>query len=270
MHTDPQRFGWVLALMLMLGEPVAMAEPFDPFSAAGIDTRQIGTTLPRDLRFIDQQGQPVSMGQLLDRRPALLIPVYYRCPNVCGAALSTLFSQLATVPYVLGRDYQVIAFSFDPRENDGAAREELTKLVRNWPALAANPSLHLLTSSADNSAALARALGFGYRFDEAEQQYAHSSAVSVITGDGRLSRWLYGLGYQAGDLRLALTEAGQGRLGALKEQLLLLCYHYDPRSGTYSSRIITLLQVAGVGTGLVMAWFIAGMLRRERRRAGPP
>jgi protein SCO1/2 len=113
---------------------------------------------------------------------------------------------------------------------------------------------------------MAAALGFGYRFDEQLQQYAHSSAVAVITGDGRLSRWLYGLGYQPEDLRLALTEAGQGKLGELKEQLLLLCYHYDPQSGTYSSRIIGLLQVAGSATVLVLGGFIFLALRRDKRR----
>lgn len=256
--------------LLVLGAPLgASAALFDPFAAAGIDSRQVGTQLPRDLGFVDQQGRSVRLGDVLDQRPVLLIPVYYRCPNVCGAALSTLFSQLQSVPYQLGRDYQVIAFSFDPRESSEVAQEELNKLVQHWPALAQNPALHLLTGTAQNSAALAHALGFGYGFDELQQQYAHSSAVAVITGDGRLSRWLYGLGYQASDLRLALTEAGHGRIGALKEQLLLLCFHYDPASGSYSSRVIMLLQIVGVGTVLAMGLFIGGMLYRERRRARP-
>jgi protein SCO1/2 len=257
--------------LLLLGVPLAAvaAAPFNPFAAAGIDSRQVGTQLPRDLRFVDQQGQSLRFGELLDQRPVLLMPVYYRCPNVCGAALSALFSQLQNVPYQLGRDYQVIAFSFDPREATDAAQQELNKLVQHWPTLAQNPALHLLTGTAENNAALVGALGFGYSFDELQQQYAHSSAVAVITGDGRLSRWLYGLGYQASDLRLALIEAGQGRIGALKEQLLLLCFHYDPASGTYSSRVIMLLQILGVGTVLALGLFIGSAVYRERRRARP-
>ena len=229
---------WLCLLLMGMPLVAVAAVPFDPFAAAGIDSRQIGTALPRNLQFVDQQGHSVRLGELLDQRPVLLIPVYFRCPNVCGAALSTLFSQLQNVPYQLGRDYQVIAFSFDPRETTDAAQQELSKLAQHWPILGQNPALHLLTGTAQNSATLARALGFGYAFDDLQQQYAHSSAVAVVTGDGRLSRWLYGLGYQASDLRLALTEAGQGRLGALKEQLLLLCFHYDPANGTYSSRVI--------------------------------
>ncbi|MEB0040035.1 MULTISPECIES: SCO family protein [unclassified Pseudomonas] len=259
--------GLLIGVLIACGPCLAFGDtPFDPFAAAGIDIRQVGAALPRDLAFIDQQGRSVRVGDLLDKRPLLLVPVYFRCPNVCGAALSNLFSQLANVPYTLGADYQVIAFSFDPREHDDAAREELAKLVSHWPKLAHDPALHLLTGTADNSAALARALGFGFRFDDVQQQYAHSSAVAAITGDGRLSRWLYGLGYQASDVRLALTEAGQGRLGAVTEQLLLLCYHYDPSSGLYSSRIIFLLQIAGSGLVLVMGLFIGGSLLGERKR----
>jgi protein SCO1 len=271
MRAEARDFVRLWLWLLMLGTPLAAfaAVPFDPFAAAGIDSRQVGTALPRDLQFVDQQGRSVRLGELLDQRPVLLIPVYYRCPNVCGAALSTLFSQLQSVPYQLGRDYQVIAFSFDPREATDAAQQELSKLASHWPTLAHSPALHLLTGTAENSAALAQALGFGYGFDERQQQYAHSSAVAVITGEGRLSRWLYGLGYQASDLRLALTEAGQGRIGALKEQLLLLCFHYDPANGTYSSRVIMLLQILGVGTVLGLGVFIGGAVYRERRRARP-
>lgn len=256
----------LLLMLLLIWLPCAGATAFDPFAAAGIDVAHVGAKLPLDTRFTDQHGQTVRLGDLLHGQPTVVVPLYYRCPNVCGAALSTLFNQLANQPYRLGRDFQVIAFSFDRREDVGAAREELTKLARHWPQLQNEPALHLLTSDAASSQALAAALGFGYRFDEQLQQYAHSSAVAVITGDGRLSRWLYGLGYQPEDLRLALTEAGQGKLGELKEQLLLLCYHYDPQSGTYSSRIIGLLQVAGSATVLVLGGFIFLALRRDKRR----
>lgn len=257
----------VLALLACLVLQPVMAQGFDPFTAAGIDSSRVGSRLALDTRFTDQHGGSVRLGDLLNGQPTLLVPLYFRCPNVCGAALSTLFSQLANQPYRLGRDFQVIAFSFDPREDVSAAREELAKLSQHWPALADAPGLHLLTGDAAASQALADSIGFGYRFDPQQQQYAHSSAVAVVTADGRLSRWLYGLGYQASDLRLALTEAGQGKLGAIKEQLLLLCYHYDPQSGTYSSRIILLLQVAGVATVLVLGLFIGVAVRRERRRA---
>ncbi|AZE67161.1 SCO family protein [Pseudomonas synxantha] len=257
-----------LLLLCTLLSQQGLAQGFDPFAAAGIDSSRVGSPLALDSRFTDQQGRSVRLGDLLKGQPTLLVPLYFRCPNVCGAALTTLFSQLANQPYRLGRDFQVIAFSFDPREDPSAAREELAKLSQHWPTLANAAGLHLLTGDAAASHALADSIGFGYRFDPGQQQYAHSSAVAVVTADGRLSRWLYGLGYQASDLRLALTEAGQGKLGAIKEQLLLLCYHYDPQSGTYSSRIILLLQVAGTATVLLLGLFIAVTVRRERRGMG--
>jgi protein SCO1/2 len=261
-----ERSTLLLALLWLMTLQQSVGQPFDPFAATGIDPARVGEQLTLEARFTDQHDHPVRLGDLLNGQPTLLVPLYFRCPNVCGAALSTLFSQLANQPYRLGRDFQVIAFSFDPREDATAAREELAKLSQHWPALTNEPGLHLLTGDAAASQALAGSIGFGYRYDEQQQQYAHSSAVAVVTGDGRLSRWLYGLGYQADDLRLALTEAGQGRLGALKEQLLLLCYHYDPQSGTYNSRIILMLQVAGVTTVLALGLFILLALRRERRR----
>jgi protein SCO1/2 len=260
-----ERGALALALLWLMTLQPSAAQTFDPFSAAGIDPARVGEPLALNARFTDQHNRAVRLGDLLNGQPALVVPLYYRCPNVCGAALSTLFSQLANQPYRIGRNFQVIAFSFDPREDASAAREELVKLSQHWPALATESGLHLLTGDAAASQALASSIGFGYRYDEQQRQYAHSSAVAVVTGDGRLSRWLYGLGYQADDLRLALTEAGQGKLGAFKEQLLLLCYHYDPQSGTYNSRIILLLQVAGGATVLVLGLFIVLALRRERR-----
>lgn len=255
----------LLGLGLLAALPVgAASEPFDPIAAVGIDTARQGDPVPADSRFVDQTGRAVRLGDLLDGRPVLLVPVYYRCPNVCGPALATLFNMLATLPYQAGQDYQVIAFSFDPKETPDDARAEQAKLAKRWPALARATGVHYLTGDAANSAALAAAIGFRYRYDPAIQQYAHASAVAVLTGDGRLSRWLYGLGYQPTDLRLGLTEAGQGRLGGVTEQLLLLCYHYNPQSGTYNSLVIHLLQVGGVGTALGLALFIGVTLRRER------
>jgi protein SCO1/2 len=255
----------MLALLWLMTLQHSAAQMFDPFTAAGIDPIKVGEHLALNTRFTDQHDRVVRLGDLLNGQPTLLVPLYYRCPNVCGAALSTLFSQLANQPYRIGRDFQVIAFSFDSREDASTSREELAKLRQRWPTLSTEPGLHLLTGDTAANQALSSSIGFGYRFDEQQQQYAHSSAVAVVTGDGRLSRWLYGLGYQSDDIRLALTEAGQGKLGALKEQLLLLCYHYDPQSGTYNNRVILLLQAAGVATVLMLGLFILVALRREKR-----
>ncbi|WP_263138823.1 SCO family protein [Pseudomonas sp. RIT-PI-AD] len=257
---------WIVAVALGVLALSARAAPvFDPFTEVGIDAQRRGERIATAARFTDQDGRSVVLGELLDIRPVLLVPVYYRCPNVCGPALATLFNMLANVSYRAGVDYQVIAFSFDPAETPEDARREQERLAKRWPQLARAEGVRFLTGAAADSEALAAAIGFRYRYDPDLKQYAHASAVAVLTADGRLSRWLYGLGYQPTDLRLGLTEAGQGKLGSLGEQLLLLCYHYDPQSGTYNSLVIHLLQVGGVGTALALAVFIGVTLRRERR-----
>jgi protein SCO1/2 len=255
---------WLLATGLWLA--CAQAAPFDPFAASGIAPRP-GARVPEQLTFTDQHDQRVRLGELFGKRPVLLVPVYFRCPNVCGAQLAGLFQMLDNLRYRAGRDFELVVFSFDPRETAADARAELARLRQRWPALADSPAVHLLTGPQDASRPLAEALGFHYRYDPAIGQYAHVSAVAALTADGRLSRWLYGLGYQPDDLRLALTEAGEGRLGTFAEQLLLLCYHYDPKLGGYDTLVIRALQVGGCATVLGLALFVFASLRGERRKA---
>jgi len=255
-----------LLLGLLLGLPMCVpaAEPFDPFAASGIEARP-GARVPAGLMFQDRQGRRVQLDTLLGGRPTLLLPVYFNCPNVCGAQLAGLMQMLDGLDYRLGDDYRLVVYSFDPRETPADARDELQRLARRWPALAGSADVHLLTAADDAAARLSAALGFRYRYDEALGQYAHVSAIAALTPEGRLSRWIYGLGYQPQDLRLALTEAGGGRIGSFSEQLLLLCYHYDPKVGGYDSLVVGALQVGGCVTVLLLAAFIVISLRRERR-----
>ena len=259
--TDPRL---LLAVLLLFVSPLSYAEPpFDPFEVSGIEARP-GAQVPLDLRFTDQQGRQRRLAELFGKRPVLLLPLYYTCPNVCGSQLASLLQMLDGLPYRAGEDYELVAFSFKPDETPADARTEQAKLARRWPALADSPGVHLLTGSAAASSALAEALGFRYAYDEKSGEYAHVTAVAALSRDGRLSRWLYGLGYQPDDLRLALLEAGQGRVGDFTDQLLLLCYHYDPKTGGYSSLVIEALQLGGGATVLLLGGFILFNLRRER------
>jgi protein SCO1/2 len=257
---------YVIGLLLVLSLAARADVQQQPFDAARIDERQLGNQVPLQLSFTDQHGQPHRLADLVKQRPTLLMPVYYRCPNVCGPALANLLQQLELLNYQPGQDYQLVVFSFDPRETPADALAQQQELARRWPQLANSPATYLLTSDAPTGQALAEALGFAYHFDTTEQQYAHSSAVAVLTDEGRLSRWLYGLGYQARDIQLALTSAGQGQLGSVGEQLLLLCFHYDPRTGVYSNRVIILLQVLGSVLVVAMLTFVLVQLRRDRQR----
>ncbi|MCQ4310864.1 SCO family protein [Pseudomonas stutzeri] len=280
----------LLALLVLLhGVPAAAEAPFDPFAAAGIEQKP-GAQAPLDLRFRDNEGKLVELGELIAERPVILAPVYYRCPNVCGAQLASLFNLLTALSFEVGKDYEVIAFSFDPRETPADAQAERAKLRERWPQLADSPHVHFLTDSApmeqasnnlsnpgpaatpipqqSSGAALAEAIGFRYRWDPEIQEYAHASAIATLSPAGKLVRWLYGLGYQPDDMRLALTDAGEGRVGSLGDQLLLLCYHYNPRTGGYDNIVIAALQVGGIGTTLALGGFIGLTLWRERRKRG--
>lgn len=258
----------LLAGALLCG-PVRAAEPFDPFAAAGIEPEP-DARVPLALDFTDDRGQRVTLAELFDGRPVILAPVYYRCRNVCGTQLASLFNLLSALRLELGRDYTVVAFSFDPREEPADARAERARLRKRWPQLADSRHVHFLTGSAASSAALSAAIGFRYRWDPGTEEYAHISALAILGAGGRLARWLYGLGYQPDDLRLALTDAGEGRVGSLGDRLLLLCYHYDPQRGGYDNRVIGALQVGGLGTALALGGFIGVSLWRERRRREMP
>ena len=255
-----------LALWPGLGVAAAM---FDPFGAADIEQKP-GAQVPLHLSMTNAQGRSVRLAELISERPVILAPVYYQCPNVCGAQLSSLFNLLSALPYRLGEDYQLIAFSFDPRESAADAQAEQARLARRWPELAHADGVHYLTGDAAAIVELTQAIGFRFAWDETIAQYAHVSALGILDARGRLTRWLYGLGYQPDDMRLALTDAGEGRIGSFSDQLLLLCYHYNPSTGGYDNWIIGALQVGGVGTALGLGGFIGLALWRERRRGGGP
>ena len=268
---------FLAVLVLLYGGPVMADAPFDPFAAAGIEQKP-GAQVPMGLHFSDVNGNRVTLGELFDGRPVILAPVYYRCPNVCGAQLSSLFNLLSALSFDLGKDYEVIAFSIDPRETPQDAEAERAKLRKRWPQLVDSPHVHFLSEVAPATrpepnpshpaagTALAEAIGFNYSWDPEIGEFAHASAIATLSPDGKLVRWLYGLGYQPDDMRLALTDAGEGKIGSLGDQLLLLCYHYNPRTGGYDNLIIGALQVGGIGTTLLLGGFIGVTLWRERHK----
>jgi protein SCO1/2 len=251
-----------LFLAALLGCTPAWA--FDPFQQAGIDARP-GAQVPLDLPFRDEAGAPVTLRALAQGKPILLAPVLHDCPNICGVTLAGLARAVHAQSLVPGRDFTIVAFGIDPREGPQTAAASLDKLHREFPALPAE-SIHGLTGTATDIAAVTGALGYRYAWDEAIGQYAHLAAVAVLTPDGRLAHWLYGLAPDPTDLKLALVEAGDGRIGGWGDQLLLLCYHYDPQTGTYGPVIWTALRVGGGLTAAAGAAFIAIAAVRERRR----
>lgn len=248
----------LLLFLLLLAAP---ARALDPFRDAGIDHLS-DAAVPMDTPFREADGTPVTLRAIAAGRPILLAPVQHDCPNLCGLTLAGLAQAIAAQHFAAGRDFAVVAFGIDPREGPAEARAALDRLAATFPGL----PMHALTGAAPDVAAVTAALGYRYAWDPALGQYAHVAAVAALTADGRLARWLYGVAPAPTDVALALTEAGEGTVGDWTDQLLLLCYHYDPETGRYGPLVWTLLRVGGGLTAAAAAGFVLLSLRRERRR----
>jgi protein SCO1/2 len=252
----------VLALILVL-TACGSAFAFDPFRTAGID-RRAGARIPLDLVFQDEDGKPTTLRQTANGKPIVLAPVVHRCPNICGLTLAGLARAVTGQKFRPGEDFTVVAFGIDPREGPADARGSLDKLRQSFPAL--RHGLHGFTGTEGDIKLVTDRLGYRYAWDNDLQQYAHIAAVAVLTPDGRLSRWLYGISPDSTDLRLALTEAGKGEIGSWGDQLLLLCYHYDPQTGRYGSLIWMALRIGGAITVIAAGALIGLAILGERRR----
>lgn len=255
-----------LALLLAIGTPIVQAAPFDPFSTAAIEPK-LGSPVPQEIGLVDETDAHVTLADYLGAKPVILAPVDFDCRNICGVTLAGLFNALAGLS--LGPNaFEVLAISIDPRETAAdAKRAKAETLTRDGSAGRAE-AVHFLAGDAGSSRQLAEAIGFRYAYDPDTDQFAHPAAVAVISPSGKLARWLYGYPFEPSDLRLALTEAGEGTIGTLSDRVWLLCYGYDPKTGTYTADVDLALKAGGGLTILLLGGLVAFMLRRERRRPG--
>lgn len=263
---------WVAAVALIaaLAPLTAAAQNLDPqelVDRVGID-QKLGTDLPLDLVFRDDEGTQVRLGDYFGDRPVILSLVYYECPMLCGVAMEGLISNLRVLGLDLGSDFQIVNVSINPKETPSIAAgkkiDYLARLGRMDDAAAAG--WHTLTGEQASIDELATAVGFRYVYDPRSGEYAHGAAIMVITPDGEISRYYYGIEYPARDLRLGLVEAAAGQIGTMGDQVMLLCYRYDPVSGKYGFAIWSTLRAAGVLTLVGLFGFILLSLRRERRQ----
>lgn len=253
-----------LIALLLAAAPAYAEAPFDAFKATGIDQKP-DAIIPLDLPFLDENGKEVTLRGLSGGKPIVLVPVLHNCPNICGVTLSGLMQAVAAQHFRPGTDFALVAFGIDPKEGPNDAKNSLEELRRRFPKLLRD-GVHALTGTAANVHAVTNALGYRYAWDAEINQYAHIAATSVLTPQGKLSRWLYGLAPTATDLKLALTEAGQGEIGSWTDQVLLLCYCYDPQTGQYSSIISTALRIGGGTTAAICLGGVGWAFARERRK----
>ena len=241
------------------GPPASAKPPI--LRDVGIDQR-LDQPLPLDVTFRDEDGRSVRLGQYFGARPVVVALVYYECPMLCTQVLNGLVSALGVVSLDAGADFDVVAVSFDPREGPELARAKKRAYLERYGRPQTAAGWHFLTGTPDAIGQLTKAVGFRYTFDKNQNQFAHAAAIAVATPEGVISRYFYGIEYPPRDLRLGIVEARAGRVGSIADQVLLLCYHYDPSTGRYGFIALTLVRVGGlltVGAFGLFLWF-------ERRR----
>jgi protein SCO1/2 len=255
-YSDPQRPGTVSTETVPQLEDVSFKQ-------------RLNERLPLDASFTDETGRRVALGDYFGRRPVLLAFVYYECPMLCTQVMNGLSSALKVMPFTAGEDYEVVLVSFDPRDTPATAAEKKRAHLQYWSAEQAAGGWHLLSGDEATIRRVTSAAGFTYRWDERTGQFAHVSGILTVTPDGRLSRYFYGVEYSPKELRLALVESGEGRIGSAIDELLLYCFHYNPESGRYGLVVMNLVRLGGVLTVVGMAGYIVLMRLREPRRASP-
>ncbi|HXG61712.1 MAG TPA: SCO family protein [Planctomycetota bacterium] len=233
----------------------AQAGPSD----VGFDPR-LGESVPLDVELTEGEAQ-VSLRKVLGGKPGLLALVYYRCPLVCGEVLGGLARAFGVLGLVPGREFEAVVVSIDPREPPGLAAEKKARYQRR-----PGEAWRFLTGSEEAIRRIAGAVGFRYAYDARSDQYAHAAGVVILTPDGRVSSFFPGIDYPPRDLRLALVEAGGGRLGNLRDRVLLVCFRYDPSRGRYSLSVLAAVRGLGVLTALALGFGVGLMAFRERRR----
>jgi protein SCO1 len=227
--------------------------------------QRLNETLPLDLRFRDEDNREVRLGEYFNRRPVVLAFVYYECPMLCSQVMNGVTSALTALDESAGADYEVVAVSFDPRETPMMAAAKKKSYVDRYNRGNAAHGFHFLTGSEASIEALTAAAGFKYAWDDQTQQFAHASGFVVATPTGKLSRYFFGIEYAPRDLKFALIESSAGRVGSLVDQVLLYCYHYDPKTGSYSFVAMKAVQLGGAFTLLALVGFVVVAIRRDYR-----
>jgi protein SCO1/2 len=238
-------------------------------SKIAIDQR-LNQQVPLDIVFTDETGREVQLGEYFGKRPVILALVYYECPMLCTQVLNGLVTALSVMNFEPGKEFDVVAVSFNPREGPGLASQKKANYLERYARPHTAAGWHFLTGKEESIQKLTDAVGFRYAYDETIKQYAHGAAIEVLTPRGVLSRYFYGIEFSPRDIRLGLIEASEERIGTVIDDVLLFCYHYDPSTGQYGAAVLRMVRVGGIVTVLAFLSFLTVSLRRERAadRAG--
>jgi protein SCO1 len=253
-----------------LEEPGAIPANMRPPQLVGVEIKE-HLNLPVDLslEFIGENGYPVKLGEFFHKgRPVILDLVYYKCPMLCNLLLNGQTEAMREIPWTPGNEYEVVTISINPEEGFDIAREKKAIYMGSYDRPA--PGWHFLVDKDNNAKKLAEMAGYHYRYDPQIGQYAHPSAIMVLTPEGRMARYLYGVRFRARDLRFALAEASEGRITMAIEKILLFCYHYDPKTSSYVMFASNFMRGGGILTVILIGLYLRRMFRDERKRAASP
>src|SRR5580658_2299779 len=230
--------------------------------------QHLDAQVPPDLIFRDDTGKTVKLGDYFGRKPIILNLVYYNCTMLCGEALAGLASAMRLIKFDVSNEFDVVTVSFDPRETPDMAAAKKIDYVKRYGRPNAASGWHFLTGQPDAINALTKTVGFQYQYDAQSKQYAHATAIMVLTPQGRISRYFYGVDFPPKDLRMGLVEASQGKIGNTVDAVLLFCYHYDPETGKYGAMVANILRLAAGATILILGtmFFILWRLDRAATR----
>ena len=235
----------------------------------GIDQR-LGAQLPLSAQFQNEDGKTVALGSFFRDKPVLLALVYYECPMLCNRILSGVVAGLRPLNLKAGRDFEVVAISFNPKETPAEAASKRDLYSKQYSRTAGIAGWHFLVGSPASIKSVTDAAGFHYRWDAATNMYIHGSGIMIATPEGKVARYFYGVEYEPKDLKLGLIESSHDTIGSPVDQILLFCYHYDPTTGKYGAAVLNLLRAAALLTLLALGSGILWLSRREPRYHSAP
>jgi protein SCO1/2 len=228
--------------------------------------QHLGDNVPLATPFLDEAGHAVTLGDAFGQRPVVMALVYNECPMLCSLVLKGLVGSLRAIHTDAGQDFDVVVVSFDPRDTPEVARKKKDIYVKSYGRPTGERGFHFLTGKPESIAAVTRAVGFRYEYDDKLGQFAHPAGIVVLTKEGKIARYLFGSEFSPKDLDFSLADASAGKVGSVTTKLLMLCYHYDPVAGTYSATAMNAVRFGGGLTLLLLGTFMATSFARERRR----
>jgi protein SCO1/2 len=223
--------------------------------------QHLNDQIPPDLVFQDETGKSVRLGDYFGRKPLILNLVYYQCPMLCGEVLSGLESALRVLKFDVGNEFDVLTVSFDPKETPEMATAKKAEFLKRYGRAGAAEGWHFLTGTQSSITALTKAAGFDYEYDAKTGQFAHATAIMVLTPEGKIAQYYYGVEFAPKDLRLGLVQASQNKIGSIVDEVLLYCYHYNPDTGKYSAIVSRILKIAAGTTIFMLGTFLIVMFR---------